>query len=440
MIDPIINEKEHLLLSYIFSNLDLFVKTSNIVRQEYFDKPLNYPVEFVMSYYMKYNSVPDFEIIKAETGVTFDYKEVTKDKFNYVCDEVEMYCRHAAMRLAIRDGIDFLETGDYGAIENRVREALTVSIDKDLGLNIFENPAMRLMMMQESIDSRSIGWGGLDEMLDFIKRGEIILFAGGSGSGKSVVLTNVARNLGEAGLDVLYISLELKDALVAKRFDSILTGIDTKEIFDNIEEIENLYEDMAKNCGNIWVKKMSVGTTSNNIRAYLLEYQLQFGKVPDVILVDYLDLMKPNEKMSNGNKFDEDKAITEELREVFGDYDTYGFSASQLNREAIDAAIKSQSHIAGGLSKINTSDAAIAISRTEEQIDNNEIEFQALKLRNSEMSTTPVKMHWNSKNLRISERSSAANINVALNNNTTKKATGNKNALDEILKRGKIKI
>lgn len=403
-----VDEKEKLLVECVLSSKELFIKCGGIIDPDYFESPLDSVVEFALGYVRKYHDLPDASIIKAETDVKVEKHEMSTAEVEYITDEVEKHCQVSAMRNAILTGADILgedeDEGlpDFGKINNLVRNALLVSIDKDMGISYFDDPAIRLMQMQEHVDNTSSGYPSLDMITDKCRRGELVLFAGASGSGKSVMLANIARNMMEQGKRGVIISLELGGDLISKRMDSIMTGIDTKEIYNSINDIVDILDTKKKTYGELYVKKMPVKSTSNDIRAYLSEFEIQFGYKPDFICVDYLDRMGTNEK-NNGNAFEVDDAKTEELREIGVDYNAFLFSASQLNRDSVDTTHKTHAHIAGGLSKINVSDIVWAIIRNEEEIDNNEIIFQALKMRNSEFSTKPVALHWCSKTLKISE-------------------------------------
>jgi len=401
-----VDEKQKLLIEFLISSKELFVKCGGIINPEYFESPLNVVMGFVMKYYTQYHNIPDVSIIFAETEIDFTVRDVQSHEFDYITDEIEKFCREEAFKMVLIEGSDMIaedEEPDFGKIDRMFRDAIMISIDKDMGIDYFDDPAERLARMQEHIDSRSIGWPSLDMVSDKCRRGELVMFAGNSGAGKSVVLANVAANFAADGLNSLVLSLELGEDLITKRMDSIITGIHTKDVFDSVEDIVNILKKNEKSYGSIVVKKLSISANSNDIRAYLTEYEIQFGYKPDCVCVDYLDQMGTNEK-SNDGVFEKDKQKTEELREIFVDYNAYGFTASQLNRESVDTEHKSQAHIAGGISKINTSDVAWGLIHNEEQQDNNELHFQAMKLRNSEFSTKPVVLYWDKKTLKISDK------------------------------------
>ena len=396
-------DKQKLLLDFILSNDILYNKVQRILKPIYFDTPLDTAVEFVLEYYNSYAALPDISIILAETGVEFVERELTEDKFQYMTDETESFCKNMAFRNAIMDSAEEIQENIFGNAQDRVREAMSISVDTDLGIDIFHNPAQRIALMEDSVEAIALGWKEWDRQTNLTKRGELNLISGNSGAGKSVMLANIADRISKQGLDVVVLSLELSAALVSKRFDAILTGVPIGHIMDDLNHIDAIYQRIESGYGKLLVKKMPVGSCANDIRSYLFEYQLINKKPPDCIIVDHMDLMAPNAGGKKDGAFDRDKQIAEETREIFIDYNSYGFSASQLNRDSIDVKHKSQAHIAGGISKINTSDIAGAISRTDEQIDAGFVELQFLKLRNATMKVTPVLLHWCDQTLRISD-------------------------------------
>lgn len=431
-----------MLLDFIISNGILFAKVQHILKGEYFDKPLDSVVNFVQEYFIDYKTVPSTDIIKAETGVLIEDHDITKDQFDFVIDQIESFCKNIAFRTAIMTSADEIHNNEFGNAQERIKKAMSICVDTDLGINLFLNPAQRIKMAEEDIDPIRIGWDDYDTQTNLSKRGEMVLFAGGSGSGKSVLLTNIANKLSKQGLNVIYISLELKDTLVADRFDSIITGVPLRRVRDDLDHIEAIYQRIEHGYGDLLVKKLPVGSNANDIRSYIFEYELQSGHPPDAIIIDHLDLVSPNAGNKNDGAFDRDKQISEEIREIFIDYNSYGFTASQLNRDSIDVKNKSQAHIAGGLSKINTSDVSVAISRTDEQIDNGIVELQFLKLRNAAMKVHPVILHWCDDTLTISDPMVRMGVTTnamqeSTNTNTITSTMDQKESLDILLKRVK---
>ena len=96
----------------------------------------------------------------------------------------------------------------------------------------------------------------------------------------------------------MYLTLELAESLVSMRIDSMLTGISTREIFKQIDDVELKVKMIGKKSGAIQVKYMPSGKTANDIRSYIKEYEIKTGKHVDVLLIDYLDLLMPQRMQS----------------------------------------------------------------------------------------------------------------------------------------------
>ena len=105
-------------------------------------------------------------------------------------------------------------------------------MQKDLGTDYWRDPKARLEAIKDNNGQVTTGWASLDKKLfGGFNRGELNIFAGGSGAGKSLFLANLGVNWALAGMNVLYLTLELSENLVSMRVDSMITDIPTREIF-----------------------------------------------------------------------------------------------------------------------------------------------------------------------------------------------------------------
>lgn len=154
-----------------------------------------------------------------------------------------------------------------------------------------------------------------------------------SGAGKSLFLANLGVNYALSGLNVIYLTLELSEELVSMRIDSMITGISTREVFKQIDDVEMKVKVIGKKAGTLQVKYMPSGKTANDVRAYLKEFEVKTGRKCDVLLVDYLDLLMPaGQKISAENLFIKDKYVSEELRNLAMEKNCVFVTAAQLNR------------------------------------------------------------------------------------------------------------
>lgn len=395
-------KKQQLLVEYLISSPDTFALCKSIVKSDYFDPELRQAVEFIHDYYDKYSATPSADQIEAETNAVLKAQQVTRDQIEYCADQVEKFCKRKAIEQAIVAAPQFIAKGDYGRVESIIRDAISVSLNRDLGLDYFADPLGRLEAQTLKPLRTPTKWTAFDEQLNGgIARKEILMFSANSGGGKSITLANLAVNMLEQGYSVLYLTLELSEELVAQRFDTMLTGVSSVAWLANYKSIASTVIQLAPHMGKLSIKHMPSGTTSNQIRAYLKEFELKNGFIPDVLVVDYLDIMGPNEKVSADNISEKDKQSTEQLREIIFDYNMYGATASQQNRSAIEAVELNQGHIAGGLTKVNTVDVYASIILTPTMKAAGEIGMTFLKTRNSDGVGKTVYLRWDNKSLRI---------------------------------------
>ena len=185
-------------------------------------------------------------------------------------------------------------------------------------------------------------------------------------------------------LNVIYLSLELSEHLTAMRMDAMGTGYSTKDLFKNLDDVDLRIKMQKKKAGAIQIVQLVNGCTVNDIRAYLKEYTVQTGIRPDCILVDYLDLMMPAQrKVPPSDLFIKDKFVSEELRNLSVELDLLFATASQLNRGAVDEIEFDHSHIAGGLSKVQTADNVLGIFTSAPMRERGRYQIQFMKTRSS---------------------------------------------------------
>jgi hypothetical protein len=183
------------------------------------------------------------------------------------------------------------------------------------------------------------------------------------------------------------------------------TGVPTNEIFKNIDKVElDVRMKKQKLEGNFQIKYMPSGSNTNDIRSYIKEYTIQRKVAPDVVLVDYLDLMFPiNKKISPADMFIKDKFVSEELRNFAVEQQVVLVTASQLNRGAIEEVEYDQSHIAGGISKINTADNLIGIFTSRAMRERGRYQIQLIKTRSSGGVGSKIDLAFDIDRLRITD-------------------------------------
>jgi len=391
-------------LEMMLSDAATFARCQAIFDHSLFDRKLQQPAEFINQYVKDHNIVPTEEIVNAATGSSFKVpRDLQEEHFDWLLNDFETFTRHKGLEKAILESADMLEKGEYGSVEEKIKQAVQIGLQRDMGTDYFEDPRGRLMRIKDKNGQISTGWKNVDDKLfGGMNRGELNIFAGGSGAGKSLFLANLGVNWALAGLNVVYLSLELSEELVSMRVDAMITGLATREIFKNIDDVEMKVKMIGKKSGQFQVKYMPSGKTANDIRAYLKEYEIKMGRKVDVLLVDYLDLLMPiGKKISAENLFVKDKYVSEELRNLAMEKNCLFVTAAQLNRGAVEEVEFDHSHISGGLSKIQTADNVFGIFTSRAMRERGRYQIQLMKTRSSSGVGQKIDLEFNIDSLRI---------------------------------------
>ena len=399
-------EIQKVYLEMMLADAATFARCQSIFDHTLFDRKLQTAAEFINQYVEEHNVVPTEEIINAATSQSFKVPvNLREEHFDWLLSDFETFTRHKGLERAILEAADMLEKGEYGTVEEKIKKAIQVGLQKDLGTDYWLDPRARLMKIKDNNGQVSTGWKSVDDKLfGGMNRGELNIFAGGSGAGKSLFLANLGINWALAGLNVVYLTLELSEELVSMRMDAMVTGMATREIFKNLDDVEMKVKMIGKKSGTYQVKYMPSGKTANDIRSYLKEYEIKTDRKVDVLLVDYLDLLMPqSKKISPADLFIKDKYVSEELRNLAVEKNCVFVTAAQLNRGAVEEVEFDHSHISGGLSKIQTADNVFGIFTSRAMRERGRYQIQLMKTRSSSGVGMKIDLEFNVDSLRITD-------------------------------------
>ena len=403
---------QRLFLEMMLQDASSYVRVQNIYNPENFDRSLRPAAEFVKKHSVEHKTLPTIEQISASTGVKLAHiPDLNDGHFEWFMQEFESFTRRQELERAILKSADLLEKGDYDPVEKLIKDAVQISLTKDMGIDYFDDPALRINRYFNSGGQVSTGWPQMDRLLyGGFSRGELNIFAGGSGSGKSLVMMNIALNWLQQGLSGVYVSLELSEDLCALRTDAMLTNMGTKEIRKDIDTTELKVKMMAKKSGQYRVKALPAQSNINDIRSYIKEAQIQTGLRVDFVMIDYLDLLMPvSAKVSPNDLFVKDKYVSEELRNLAKELNVLFVTASQLNRSAVEEVEFDHSHISGGISKINTADNVFGIFTSRAMKERGRYQIQCMKSRSSTGVGQKIDLEYNIETMRITDSGESAN-------------------------------
>ena len=399
-------EVQKLFLEMMLEDATAYVRVANIYKPENFDKSLRPAAEFIKEHSDKHKTMPDRLQISATTGIKLQsVPDLNDGHFDWFMGEFESFTKRQEIERAVLKAADLLEAGDFDPIEKLIKDAVQISLTKDMGTDYFADPAARINKYFNSGGQVSTGWPQLDRLLyGGFSRGELNIFAGGSGSGKSLVMMNIALNWLQQGLSGVYITLELSEELTSLRTDAMLTQMSTKDIRKDIDTTTMKVMLVGKKSGQYRVKGLPAQSNINDIRSYIKEVQIQTGIKVDFMMIDYLDLLMPvSAKVSPNDLFVKDKYVSEELRNLAKELGVLMVTASQLNRSAVEEIEFDHSHISGGISKINTADNVFGIFTSRAMKERGKYQIQCMKSRSSTGVGQKIDLEYNIETMRITD-------------------------------------
>jgi archaellum biogenesis ATPase FlaH len=397
---------QKLFLEMMMQDAQNYVRVQNIFNPENFDRSLKETATFIAEHSTKHATLPTYEMVKASTGVELKpIPDMIDGHSDWFLLEFEQFTRRQELERAILKSADMLEKGEYDPVEKLIKDAVQISLTRDMGTDYFHDPKSRINKYFNSGGQVSTGWPAMDRILyGGMSRGELNVFAGGSGSGKSLVMMNIALNWLQQGLSGVYITLELSEELTSLRTDAMLTNMSTKDIRKDIDTTTMKVRLVGKKSGKYRVKALAAQSNINDIRAYLKEVQVQTGMPVDFVMVDYLDLLMPvSAKVSPNDLFVKDKYVSEELRNLANELGILLVTASQLNRSAVEEIEFDHSHISGGISKINTADNVFGIFTSRAMRERGRYQIQCMKSRSSTGVGMKVDLAYDIDTMRITD-------------------------------------
>ena len=314
---------------------------------------------------------------------------------SWLLDSTEKFCQDKAIYNAVVESISILdEKGgdkrDKGSIPDILSDALSVSFDPHVGHDYFLDADERYKFYHRI--EEKIPWDL--EFFNRITKGGLSnktlnIALAGTGVGKSLFMCHVAASCLSQNYNVLYITLEMAEEKIAERVDANLLNIS----IDDLQKIpKDLYDKKINKLkqtikGKLIVKEYpTASANANHFRALLNELNLKRSFVPNIILIDYINICTSSriKQGANVNSYTYIKSIAEELRGLAVENAIPILSATQTTRSGFtntDIGLEDTSESFGLPA---TADFMFAIISTEQMEELNQIMIKQLKNRYSD--------------------------------------------------------
>jgi len=280
------------------------------------------------------------------------------EEAEYIKDKSIDFCRKQVLKGAMMKSAKLLKSSSFEEIEKLIKDALVLGTDNNFGHDFRKDLLKRFEFV--SRDPTSTGWARMDEIVKGgLGKSELGVVVAPTGAGKSMVLVHLASQAILAGKTVVYYTLELKDTVVGQRFDCCITDVPLSDHRDRQKEII----DKVKNLdGTLIIKEYPTKSASVSTLKNHIEKLRKRGIEPDMILVDYADLLRP--PRSTGEKRHELEETYEGLRGLAQSYEIPVWTASQTNRGGLNAEVITMESISEAFNKCFVADFIFSLSRT----------------------------------------------------------------------------
>lgn len=364
----------------------------DVVQADYFDSYQKILLNHQLEFFSKYREVARFSALKdiiseKEKGLNKEHllglidkiEALPLENIQHVKDSSYKYFKERSVKNCIMQMVVDWKKHNYDSMKTNLENALRAGEPKETGHNYYADIEKRLkgdyrnpISAMPSID-KYIGGG--------LSGGEMGLILAPTGGGKSMMLVKFACNAYLLGKRVLYYTLELSEEAVGNRFDSCINQIKLKEILEFPDVIRESAEEIHQRGGELIIKGFESGFASiNTIIAHIKTLQINDNFVPDIIFIDYGDLLKPTENFSE--KRHSLDSIYVAIRGLAFQLKVPIWNAAQTNRSGMEQEHVSLSSIGESLGNARAADVVIGVGRTSDDKINNVATLGILKNRN----------------------------------------------------------
>jgi len=363
------------IITCLLVDQEFAVRISDLIFPELFDsESKQWLTKSIKDYYYEYKVTPTLAALKIKINeinqpllngaVVDELREVTKHleatDLEFVKTETTTFCKNQKLKSAIVRSVDLLQLGKYEEIKRVIDDAMRAGASRDIGLNYVKE--FDTILDEINRPTVSTGWDAIDNVMDGgLAGGELGIVVAPAGIGKSWFLQALGVKALMAGKNVMHYTLELNQAYVGMRYATIFSEVAVPNIKEHKVKVKEI---ITRDClGELLIKYFPTRAAGvETLHTHLKTAEL-LGHSPDVIIVDYADLLSDNSKANSGEIRHQLGNIYEDLRGMSGEFQIPVWTASQSNRSSLEDDIIGAEKIAESYAKIMTADFVMSLSR-----------------------------------------------------------------------------
>ena len=359
------------VLSSLLTHKDFLINIHDILSDEYFDNQAQkWIIKEILKNYEKYHTTPSMDLLKVElkkidnevlqVSVKEQLREAYKasdEDLKYVIEEFSNFCKNQQLKKALLTSVDFLNAGDYDSIRSIVDNALKAGQDKNVGHEY--NKDVESRYREDERTPIATPWTSINDLMQGgIGGGDFGLIFGNPGGGKSWSLIAIGGHAVKMGYNVLHYTLELGENYVGKRYDAFFTNTPVDTLSKHRPKVDQAVSDLV---GQLIIKEYSPGKASISTIESHIQKCIDQGFKPDLIIIDYVDLLGTKKKTSDRKgEIDDIYISTKGLARTLN---LPVWSVSQVNRAGAKDDVIEGDKAAGSYDKIMITDFCISLSR-----------------------------------------------------------------------------
>jgi len=355
----------------------------DIIDYKFYESEANqWIVQTIIEYYKKYKSIPTknvFEIEIQKISKNIVLKKLILDNLlviynsyndlNYIKDEFLNFCKNKELENALKESIDLFELAQYENIKKRMDKAFNSGLEKNIGSVWKEKEYFNRRVEETLRNPLSTPWDQINSLTNGgLGSGEFGVVVAPSGRGKSWILIAIGAHNIRNGKTVIHYTLELSEDYVGLRYDANLSGFLPQTIKDHQAEV---FHQIGKIKGNLVIKYFPAKNAGIDTLRSHVNSCINFGIKPDLIIVDYPDLLYGNSVYSKYEKRFEVDNIYDNIRGLAGEFQIPIWGASQTNRSALDDEFIDEGRLAESYGKVMVADFVMTLQRTNDDKKHN---------------------------------------------------------------------
>jgi replicative DNA helicase len=402
---------EQKILASLIHNEEYCRKVAPFVEPSYFQERLEKVVaEETLGFFSKYNKLPTQDIIKIELNNRKDITDkelqeaqrivdmLHKDRTDetWLIENTEKFCKDRSVYNAILESIKIIEGKDtkltQDSIPKILQDALSISFDQHVGHNYLADANERYDFYHRKEEKVAFDLDMLNKITSGgMSKKSLNVVLAGTGAGKSLFMCHVASSTLMQGRNVLYITMEMAEEKIAERIDANLMNLsmDELKVVDRAAFTNRVDKISKKTQGKLIIKEYPTASAhSGHFRALLEEIKGKLDFIPDLLIIDYLNICS-SARLKMGasvNSYMYIKSIAEELRGLAVEYNIPILTATQTTRGGFNNSDVELTDTSESFGLPATADLMIALIRSEELDELNQIMVKQLKNRYADPS------------------------------------------------------